>query len=211
MSNEDRNERIKNGFLRDTRLHEMTVIFDDGGVNRCLKFADPEDNNKWFQITTWANHLAFTGDMGAIIFNRTHDMMLFFSNGEELKINDDYWREKVIAEPVFYDIDTFDNDSYNEAMDGITNSVRAAIIEQGHEEFRAYGEVERIQNALGYPENLQDAHAKIKGLDPSIYMPCDWHESFEDIEMLSSRFIWSLFAINWSTKVYGNHSKSKIA
>ena len=46
----------------DEKNYVMEVIHDDG-VNRHLKFMHNESHNGYFNITTWAGHLCFSGDM----------------------------------------------------------------------------------------------------------------------------------------------------
>jgi len=89
-------------FLRDTQQHQMTIVRDDG-VFRHLKFRNPNGFAYHFDITTWPGHLAITGDMGAAVFSRLHDMFGFFrvwpgdKDPGALYINPRYWAEKCVA------------------------------------------------------------------------------------------------------------------
>lgn len=83
-------------FLKDVESHRMTVL-SDSGVNRSLKFENPNCSNLHFFITTWPGHLCISGDMGTFVFARIHDMFLFF-DGKEPQANMDYWSEKLIAQ-----------------------------------------------------------------------------------------------------------------
>ena len=80
-------------FLNDVKNHELT-IHQNNGVYRHLTFATPNDCDKYFNITTFPNYLVITGDMGALVFSRLHDMFNFFRS-DDLKINPDYWAEKI--------------------------------------------------------------------------------------------------------------------
>lgn len=79
-------------FLKDVESHRMTVL-SDNGVNRSLKFENPNCSNLHFFITTWPGHLCISGDMGTFVFARIHDMFEFFENID----NAGYYTEKLIA------------------------------------------------------------------------------------------------------------------
>ena len=49
-------------FLDDVKHHEIKV-HQNNGVYRHLTFANPNDCNQHFNITTFPNHLVITGDM----------------------------------------------------------------------------------------------------------------------------------------------------
>ena len=80
-------------FLNDVKNHELT-IHRNNGVYRHLTFVNPNDCDKYFNITTFPNYLVITGDMGALVFSRLHDMFNFFRSND-LKINPGYWAEKI--------------------------------------------------------------------------------------------------------------------
>ena len=80
-------------FLDDVKNHELTIHKNDG-VYRHLTFATPNDCNQHFNITTFPDHLVITGDMGTLVFSRLHDMFDFFRS-DDLRINPDYWAEKI--------------------------------------------------------------------------------------------------------------------
>lgn len=64
-------------FLKDVAKHEMTVIRDDG-INRHLRFKNPNDSSYWFDLITWPGTLCIDGDCGTYVFKRTPDMFQFF-------------------------------------------------------------------------------------------------------------------------------------
>ena len=80
-------------FLEDVKNHQLTIDKNDG-VSRHLKFANPNDCNQSFNITTSPNYLVITGDMGSLVFSRRYDMFEFFRS-DNLKIYPDYWAEKI--------------------------------------------------------------------------------------------------------------------
>lgn len=86
-------EQIKQEFLQAVSRHELTIE-QDTGVFRSLLFRAPDSGICSFRINTWPGHLAFTGDMGDLIFERLHDMFAFFRGD---RINPYYWSEKIQA------------------------------------------------------------------------------------------------------------------
>lgn len=90
-------------FLVDTATHTMEIVLDNG-VHRHLRFSRPKSSSYHFDIVTWPGYLAITGDMGAAVFSRLHDMFDFFRRQPEdartagrLYINSGYWAEKCVA------------------------------------------------------------------------------------------------------------------
>lgn len=90
-------------FLRDVAKHEMIVIRDDG-LNRHIRFKQPDTRNMHFDLITWPGHLCYAGDMGTYVFQRLADMFEFFrtdrihrKDPNKLHINLSYWTEKLIA------------------------------------------------------------------------------------------------------------------
>ena len=83
-------------FIKDVANHQMTVARNDG-IYRHLKFRSTARGwNQWFDLITWPGVLTIHGDMGTWTFSRVEDMFTFFrSRDSELRINADYWAEKL--------------------------------------------------------------------------------------------------------------------
>jgi hypothetical protein len=88
---------VKIRFDQVVTEHEMTVLQDDGGVYRHLRFRHPGTVIYSFNLITWPGHLAIAGDCGAFMFARTHDMFEFFEASTNGAINPHYWSEKLTA------------------------------------------------------------------------------------------------------------------
>ncbi len=88
-------------FLKDVQGHVLTVVREDG-VYRHLNFRTPGSGCYAFDLITWPGFLAYVGDMGHFIFERTEDMLKFFRRPptERLLTGIDmrYWAEKCCAE-----------------------------------------------------------------------------------------------------------------
>jgi hypothetical protein len=89
----------------------MAILRDDG-VNRHLRFRQPNTNIFMFEIVTWPGYLCYSGDMGCYVFSRIDDMFQFFradrqhmplTDGNTLAINPGYWGEKLQAQSMFGD------------------------------------------------------------------------------------------------------------
>lgn len=91
-------------FLRDVAGHQMIVLREDG-LNRHVRFKQPDTSCYYFDLITWPGYLCYTGDMGTFVFRRIDDMFEFFghdrayhaSRGRTLAINLGYWGEKLVA------------------------------------------------------------------------------------------------------------------
>jgi hypothetical protein len=86
-------------FVSDVADHKLSVKLRDG-LYRHLVLREPGTSNLWFEVVTWPGSLAIHGDMGTWTFSRVEDMFTFFRS-KELKINAQYWCEKVGAESRF--------------------------------------------------------------------------------------------------------------
>lgn len=90
-------------FLEATKDHVLTVYLDDG-LNRRMRVGSPSTSMYAFDVSTWFNHLATTGDIAdGFTFRRDADMIDFFDLGSRnRRYHDDgapsidlrYWGEK---------------------------------------------------------------------------------------------------------------------
>jgi hypothetical protein len=92
MTTDDIAER----FERETALHEMTVLHDDG-LYRHLRFAGPKNSEFWYDLITVPHALIFRGDGESFVFSRLPDMFEFFRSTSG-RINLDYWSEKLTSD-----------------------------------------------------------------------------------------------------------------
>lgn len=90
----ERKEKVKEQFLKDVSGHKMKVMHCDG-IYRHLNFSKGSAILH-FNITTWPGYLCVSGDMGCFVFSRLRDMFEFFRM-DKLKINCQYWAEKLVA------------------------------------------------------------------------------------------------------------------
>lgn len=82
-------------FARDTRLHKLEILHDDG-LYRHLRCRNRKSGLYWFDVVTWPGSLAIRGDLNtAYVFSRTSDMFTFFRLRRSETINPSYWAEKL--------------------------------------------------------------------------------------------------------------------
>lgn len=98
MTKETSQAHAKRRFFHDVRDHKMEIVYDDG-VNRHVRFSNPNCFAYHFSLTTWHHRLCISGDMGDYVFSRLPDMFTFFRTGSkhELGINEYYWSEKLTS------------------------------------------------------------------------------------------------------------------
>ncbi|UUZ75464.1 hypothetical protein LP414_27500 [Polaromonas sp. P1(28)-13] len=119
MSEQCTEERL----LKDVEKHTMTVIRADG-VNRHLRFRQPDTSSYWFDLITWPGALCINGDCGTYVFSRTQDMFEFFrtdanyahKKGFRLGINPGYWGEKLTAISAQGGYQKFSEDKFTAAI-----------------------------------------------------------------------------------------------
>lgn len=84
----------KERFLEDVKHHEIEII-SESGTNRHIRFKNPSTRNMYFDLTTWGDHLCFSGDMGTYVFQRVEDMFTFFRRDDIPDGANYYWDEKL--------------------------------------------------------------------------------------------------------------------
>lgn len=187
----------KESFLKDVKYHKLHIERDDG-LFRSIVLGRPDSCAYKYRITTFPYHLCLTGDMGAFVFSRDDDMFTFF-RADELEINDDYWRGKLVA-----------------------HCNQSGSREFSHELFKQYV-MEEFQNAQEYnewddktiaerKEELEDE--VLSRVDDGEYAAISAALEFrsEDWDMQdfweydcgenTYHFVWCLYAIVWGIQQY---------
>ncbi|MCW1932648.1 hypothetical protein [Pararhodobacter zhoushanensis] len=183
-------------FLRDTRLHEMTIELDQG-VHRSIRFGRPGSSVYHFRLTTWAGHLAISGDMGTYVFARHHDMFTFFRPvAGKLEINPQYWHEKMQAGCKYGSAKTFSDECFKSAVKDMTDRWETTL-----------GEADDLRKEIadellnGDCSNEHEAYELLRDFSSR-----DGHEFTDvgdyDLTDWSHGFLWALYAIVWGIKKY---------
>ena len=191
-------------FLNDVKNHELT-IHQNNGVDRHLIFKNPNDCNQHFNITTFPNYLVITGDMGSLVFSRQYDMFDFFRS-DDLKINPDYWSEKIrsttyeaqIASYSKFDLEQAKKNAqeylntYLEYNDDLSEEDRASLLEDFE------WEILRSENEYEIVEAIRNFNFKGFGFD-------EFH--MNDCRVYANSYIWLCYAIVWGIKKFDEVSQ----
>lgn len=198
-------------FEHDVADHRLTIVHEDG-LYRHLRFSKPGSNDMRFDLVTWPGFLAYSGDMGAFMFERTNDMLGFFRRdpGErKYGMSLRYWAEKCEAEGTRGDgIFEFDPDEFKRA---ITRQRRELLVEHGRtlddgqrqdlwdelqrvidaadeDEIAAWSAMRDFSFVLGYDRKQSHAHINT--------------DDFPRCERYTQRFMWCCCALAWGIEVY---------
>ena len=186
-------------FLNDVKNHELT-IHKNNEVYRHLTFANPNDCDKYFNITTFPNHLVITGDMGTLVFSRLHDMFNFFRS-DDLKINPDYWAEKIQSTSWDARIESYsefdleqakknaqeDLNTYLEYNDYLLEEDRASLLEDFE------WEILRSEDEYEIVEAIRNFNFKGFKFD-------EFH--WDGCRVYTYSYIWLCYAIVWGIKKF---------
>lgn len=210
-------------FLKDATKHQMEVLRDDG-VNRHLRFKNPECTAYWFDIITWPGTLCVDGDMGTFVFRRLHDMFEFFrtdrkyyedtGRADRLAINPSYWDEKLRApkprDAMEYSADRFRR-HVKEAFDNWVDSSQPDeddSTEAERDEFM--GNKDALWEALEDDVlSAADDGEEVRAYDAARDFSCAEVPGFNmedcwewDCREFTFDFIWNCYAIAWGIKQY---------
>jgi hypothetical protein len=195
-------------FLKDVSNHSMKILKDDG-VYRHLQFSNNGSWNQRFEIVTWPEFLAYSGDMGCFVFSRLNDMFEFFRTDrrdkEHLGINLGYWAEKLEA---------IDRDGRSPGVTQFSpENFRAAVEEQVQEWVEDYElsveEAEELrENVEEYVTSREndgeyEARQALENFSVTIngivfeFRAWDW-----DFDEYTYRFIWCCYALAWGIQMY---------
>ena len=191
-------------FLNDVKNHELT-IHKNNGVDRHLIFKNPNDCNQHFNITTFPNYLVITGDIGALVFSRLYDMFNFFRN-DDLKINSDYWAEKIrtttyeaqIASYSKFDLEQAkknaqeDLNTYLEYNDDLSEEDRASLLEDFE------WKILRSEDEYEIVEAIRNFNFKGFKFDEFHWNGC---------RVYTNSYIWLCYAIVWGIKKFDEATK----
>ena len=186
-------------FLNDVKNHELT-IHQNNGVYRHLTFANPNDCDKYFNITTFPDYLIITGDMGALVFSRLHNMFDFFRS-DDLRINPDYWAEKIQSTSWDARIESYsefdleqakknaqeDLNTYLEYNDYLLEEDRASLLEDFE------WEILRSEDEYEIVEAIRNFNFKGFKFD-------EFH--LDGCRVYTYSYIWLCYAIVWGIKKF---------
>ena len=191
-------------FLDDVKNHELT-IHQNNGVYRHLTFSKIGDCHQCFNITTFPDHLVITGDMGTLVFSRLHDMFNFFRS-DDLRINPDYWAEKIqsttheaqIASYSKFDLEQAKKNAqeylntYLEDNDDLSEEDRTLLLEDF--------ELEILRS--------EDEYEIVEAISNFNFKDFEFDEfRMDDCSVYTYSYIWLCYAIVWGIKKFDELNK----
>jgi hypothetical protein len=216
-------ECTEESFLRDVADHQMIVLRDDG-VNRHVRFKQPDSGNMYFDLITWPGHLCYTGDMGTYVFQRTEDMFGFFrtdreynrQRGRRLTINLGYWTEKLIAvnggrdggKAMDYDEDQFRRVINRYRVSWMRSAKAEGLLdEDGRRSLweavddDVFGALEDggVERALWAAHEFSYQNRDSSGSRDSWHFEDLWEHRFQDYTF---GMVWCLYALAWGIEQY---------
>lgn len=197
-------EKIKVNFLKDTEDFHIRSI-EEVGIVRNIRFGSMDGGSAHhFNLTTWPGYLAISGDMGCFVFRRVEDMFDFFRSDEELKINPDYWHEKITSTGGRRSAKSFYKDKLLSSCREIFESYSESFELSEDQKSELW---EEMQSVFSDCRSQRDVTHAAMGFDMHGFQ-FDY-ESIPDGMDYSYHFIWCLFAIVWGIQQYDAHKKKE--
>ncbi|AWN03663.1 hypothetical protein PBI_JACE_43 [Gordonia phage Jace] len=195
MTTRDRIAHTRRQFEAETRDHQMTVLHDDGGVYRHLRFQQAGTSIWHFDLITWPGHLVICGDIGSWHFARLHDMFEFF--GTRQTLSPDYWGEKLQGNQrhTGYSAERF------------RDHVFTAFWETRHEREQNAPLWRAIRDSvLIHDDNEHDAREAVRDFEFTGDQPADdfeFHDAWEwSLNDFDHHYLLALHAIVWGIRQY---------
>ena len=206
MTSKEYYDQIKEYFDKEILGHEMTILHDDG-VYRHIRFNQPGSSIHLFNLTTFPNHLCFSGDMGTFVFSRVEDMFRFFRNDRDA-ISPSYWGEKLQSISTYGGYEKFNEDVFKETVeewfcsyrdnfddvelaDKIWSDIKGRIINRASDEGDG---IFSMQAVYDYVYEDDDEDIEIRDIFQDF-----WEHSCTRYEQ---NYIWCLWAILHGIKMY---------
>ena len=185
-------------FLNDVKNHELT-IHKNNGVYRHLTFANPNDCDKYFNITTFPDYLIITGDMGALVFSRLHDMFDFFRS-DNLKINPGYWAEKIQSASYQGKIESYSEFDIDEVKRCAQEDLDDFLEQNMLSELDKEKLLEEFDSEILHSEDEYEIVEAIRNFDCHGF---DFEEFWgDDYRKYRYHYIWLCYAIVWGIKKF---------
>jgi hypothetical protein len=208
-------------FEHDTCKHVMTVLRDNG-IDRHLRFRNPDSSYDWFDVMTWQGRLYIGGDCGTFVFDRTADMFQFF-RGEPGDINPGYWLEKIEAADKCDGATEFDPEAFRSAMHARRVELVRSLCARG-----SLNKAERRELWEQFDSEVLDRIDDRSG-DVSFYFAYEFRylkgsilsddyqhfglntDDMPKCERFTNRYLWNCFAIVWAIRQYDMHTAARAA
>lgn len=190
----------KERFLEDTKNHKLTIVKDDG-VHRHIVMS--KGNSVYqYEITTFPQHLCYTGDMGSFVFRRVKDMFKFFRQ-DKLQINPGYWHEKCEAAERDGGAMRYSHELYSDDVKGYFDMYVEGTSDTQEVQDEIWAAIERD---ILYDDDgsIETAYRDTQMFECNGFEFEDFHP---DVQDYSFRFIWCLYAIVHAIQAYDRATK----
>ena len=179
-------------FDKRVAEHQLEILQDDG-LYRHLRFQKPGTWIYGFDFVTWPGFLAYCGDMGDYLFQRTPDMLAFFRGGQGREPPLEYWAEKCVAH---------DRDGVKQYCPGRAREAIAEWLDDAEATAELREEVE--DEILSVLDDGQDALRRAVGhFEHQGWSFQDFHEV--DLTVWTFRFRFCCYALQWGVAQYDLH------
>lgn len=187
----------KETFLQHVENHKINIKHDDG-VYRHIVMSDGSSNRR-YEITTFPQHLCYTGDMGSFVFRRVEDMFTFFRGdiNSEYAINPGYWHEKVEAEDRDGGSVEYSPQAFRDVIMGYLSDASEVLDAE---------QIQTIWQEIKCDVNPWLEDHEIRAYDAADKFECEgftfvdlWDSNFKEY---TYRFIWCLYAIVYAIQEY---------
>jgi hypothetical protein len=202
-------EEVRERFIKDVSGHSLMLCHDDG-VFRHLVFHNNGSFNQRFAITTFPGHLAITGDMGDYVFARVDDMFGFFRR-YDLKINSEYWAEKVVAISRHEGLRQFDLDKFRTTLtEEIEQYFEGVKDNRGADVSPAECLAAFEEDVMSYADDEGNEHDMRRHASEFEHGDFRFEELYEhSFTQFSYHFLWCLHAIVWGIQQYDAHKSDE--
>lgn len=193
---------LYDAYLKLIKQHKITIELDQGNF-RSVLFSRPKSSIYYFRLNTWPGHLAISGDMGDLIFQREVDMFTFFRSDGHWRqgISLEYWAEKVqtLASRQSDVTHSLSSELYREAA---VSDFRHHY-PQGTEDRMEIWKEFREECLYNSPDSVDEAHTWMMTWTPPGSFDTPFWDFYEhDLLEPKRRFKWLCIAIQWGIWKY---------
>lgn len=201
MLEQSENKCTEEQFTKDVENHSMKIM-SERGINRHLRFSTKGSFVHYFDLTTWADRLCISGDMGTYVFRRCDDMFRFFRMGDwvkddKLHINADYWGEKLESICKTGKYEEYDENTFRESVKYYFDSYMEDNSENDGDEL--WEEIE--SKVLSYSCEEHRAYEAVSEFEWKDFQFTDFFDGGGTVEF-TYHYIWCLYAIVWGIQQY---------
>jgi len=185
----------KERFLQDTKDHKLTILKDDGVFRHIVMSRGGSVYQ--YEITTFPQHLCYTGDMGSFVFRRVEDMFKFFRQ-DVLQINPGYWHEKCEAAERDGGAMRYSSELFEGAVKEYFDMYVVDTAESKKTQDEIWADIKR-DIFYGDDNSADLAFSRILQFESNGFV---FEDFYPNVQEYSYRFIWCLYAVVYAIQQY---------